>query len=104
MPEIIERIELEVDQFGRVSLPKELQERLEPGVVLVVEERHNGTIALRFARIQTVQPFDEHTPREPHLIDKNGILVISGAVTAEFDWDSFLQDREAPLHSLEQLA
>lgn len=102
MFEVIERVELQVDQFGQVSLPKELQERLEPGVVLVVEERHNGTIALRFERIQAVQPVNEHTPEQPQLIDKDGILVIRGEVPAEFDWDSFLQDREAPLHNLEQ--
>ena len=103
MLEIIERVELQIDQDGQVALPKELQERLEPGVALVVETRHNGTIALRLARVQMVQSF-KHTQVQPQLIDKDGILIIGGEVSVDFDWDSFLQDREAPLHNLERLA
>ncbi|RIK39952.1 MAG: hypothetical protein DCC55_16630 [Chloroflexi bacterium] len=104
MLEIIERVELQIDQDGQVALPKELQERLEPGVALVVETRHNGTIALRLARVQVAQLFNKHTPVQPQLIDKDGLLIIRDEVPIDFDWDSLLQDREAPLHNLEQIA
>lgn len=102
MAEFIERVELEVDQFGQISLPKELQEKLEPGIILVVETRHNGTIGLRLQRVAMTQVSNEPSP--PQLIDKEGILVVRGEVPTDFDWHAFLEDREAPLHTTEVMA
>jgi hypothetical protein len=101
MTELIDRVELNIDQSGQLFLPKELQEKLEPGIVLVVETRHNGTIALQVQRVQAAQVINEQVSSQPQLIDKDGILVVRGEVSAEFDWDTFLDDREAPLHSFE---
>ncbi|CAN5384693.1 hypothetical protein BH10CHL1_BH10CHL1_45210 [soil metagenome] len=104
MVELIDRVELNVDQFGQISLPKGLQEKLEPGVALVVETRHNGAIGLRIQRVSLTQTINEETLSSPQLVNKDGILVVRGEVPADFDWDMFLQEREAPLHTTEPAA
>ncbi len=104
MVELIDRVELNVDQFGQISLPKGLQEKLEPGIALIVETRHNGAIGLRIQRVPITPIINEPSSPPPQLIDKDGILVVRGEVSADFDWDAFLQDREAPFHTLEPAA
>lgn len=101
MVELIDRVELIVDKFGQISLPKRLQEKLEPGIALVVETRHNGAIGLRIQRMPNSQGINESSPSAPQLVNKDGVLVVRGEVPADFDWDAFLQAREAPLHMLE---
>ncbi|MCI0556103.1 MAG: hypothetical protein L0287_34615 [Anaerolineae bacterium] len=101
MSKLIDRVKLHVDQSGQLSLPKELQEKLEPGIVLVVETRHNGAIALQVQRVQAPQVINEQASSQPQLINKDGILVVRGEMPPEFDWDTFIDDREAPLHSFE---
>ena len=98
MIELLERIELEIETSGQVILPKELQEKLKPGIAFIVETRHNGTIALRIERVPAPLTVKAEVPMQPQLIDKDGVLVISGDVLPEFDWASFLDEREAPLH------
>lgn len=101
MVELIDRVELTVDQFGQIFLPKGLQEKLEPGVALVVETRHNGAIGLRIQRVPLTQVSNEPSLSSPQLVNKEGVLVVRGEVPVDFDWDALLQDREAPLHTLE---
>jgi hypothetical protein len=101
MNETIKRVESYVDQSGQVSLPRELQERLEPGVALVVETRQNDTIALRIQRVATADTLKVEPLLQPHLIDKGGLLGVRGEVSANFQWETSLAEREAPLHALE---
>jgi hypothetical protein len=101
MVESIDRVDLYVDQFGQISLPKGVQEKLEPGIVLVVETRHNGTIGLRIQRVPINQLINEQSSSPPQLVNKDGVLVVRGEVPGDFDWDVFLQEREAPLYTIE---
>ncbi len=94
MDKLAERVELSVDRFGQILLPKQIQEKLKPGIALAVESRKNGTIILRLEQTQL--------DLAPQLIDKDGMLVVRGEVPAGFDWSVFMQeDREAPLHTLQ---
>jgi len=104
MVELIDRVELTVDQFGQIFLPKGLQEKLEPGVALVVETRHNGAIGLRIQRVPISQVNNEQLSTLPQLVNKDGVLVVRGEVPVDFDWQTFLQEREAPLHTVESAA
>ncbi len=97
MDKTADRLELHVDQFGQILLPKQIQEQLKPGVVLAVESRANGTVVLRLQQIQPVLA--------PHLIDKAGVLVVRGEVSESFNWDTASPDeREAPLHTFQLTA
>ncbi len=70
MVELIDRVEFTVDQFDRFSLPKELQEKLEPGMVHVVETRYNDAIGLRIQRLSATQDINEETSSTPQLSTK----------------------------------
>lgn len=98
MVEPLERVELNIDRSGQLILPKELQEKLEPGIAFIVETRHNGVIALRIERLPNSSLVREEITSQPELIDKQGVLVVSGEVSPQFDWNLLLEDREAPLH------
>lgn len=98
MVEPLERVELNVDRSGQLILPKELQEKLEPGIAFIVETHHNGIIALRIERLPISSTGKEKISSQPELIDKQGVLVVSGEVSPQFDWNLLLEDREAPLY------
>ena len=57
-----------LDRFGRVVIPKKVRAELglSPGDPLKVESRDDGVL---------ISPFRD----EPHLVDKDGVLVFSGA-------------------------
>ncbi len=61
-------METVLDRFGRVLIPKKLREELglQPGAVLRIEESGQKIF---------LQPVKE----EPHLVNKGGVLVYSGA-------------------------
>jgi len=63
-----------IDKFGRVVIPKALRDGLQltSGTVLEVEEKAGKLI---------LQPFQE----QPVLVRKNGFLVHTGATTSRFD-------------------
>jgi AbrB family looped-hinge helix DNA binding protein len=57
-----------LDRFGRVLVPKKVRTELgiSPGDPLEIESRDGGIL---------IKPI----PDEPHLVDKDGVLVFSGA-------------------------
>jgi AbrB family looped-hinge helix DNA binding protein len=76
-------MELKVDKFGRVVLPKKLREHLGVGLSLRVEvkETRDG-ILLKPVR------------RESGLMMKDGILILrgSGMTDHNIDWDKLIED------------
>jgi AbrB family looped-hinge helix DNA binding protein len=68
----IMNVKATLDRFGRVLIPKKVRTRLgiSPGDVLVVESRDDGIL---------IKPIDD----EPHLVDKEGVLVFSGTSTGD---------------------
>ena len=64
---VTERIQISMDQFGRVVLPKEIRNRLgvSPGTEFEVEDRESS-ILLKPLR------------RKAKLVKKNGLLVVKG--------------------------
>lgn len=104
MVELLERVELTIDGTGKIILPKEVQESLEPGIVFVVETRHNGTIVLRIERQPSMMQRQDISSAKPKLIEKNGLLVVRGEVQKQFNWDLLLEERESPLHAWEPTA
>ena len=87
---------LHVDEAGQVRLPEELQKLLVPGTVLTVASRANGAISLRIevqSRLTEAQP--EGVKSLCRLIDEDSVLVITGPMPENFDWEAFmLEDRE----------
>jgi AbrB family looped-hinge helix DNA binding protein len=67
-------METTVDRFGRVLIPKTLRKDigLEPGVVLHIE-KEDGKILL------------EPLTGEPRLVEKQGVLVFTGAATGDIE-------------------
>ena len=81
-------LEVSLDKFGRVVLPKEVRDRLglEPGAILEIEEV-NDEIRLR--------PVE----REPCLTLKGGVLVYTGKASGDVD-EAVRAHREGRLKKL----
>jgi AbrB family looped-hinge helix DNA binding protein len=76
-------MELTIDKFGRVVLPKKLREHLGVGPSLKVEVKETPEGIL----LKPVQ-------RTSNLIRKNGILILkgSGEKSSQIDWHSLVDD------------
>jgi len=86
-------INLQVDAAGKVWLPETLQKMLVPGMVLTVASRDNDTIALRVevqSRISKAQSEDVESLQR--LKAEDGVLVFTGTVPENFDWEAFMQE------------
>lgn len=89
-------ITLQVDAAGQVWLPEKLQKMLVPGTVLTVASRDNGTIFLRIEvqpSLTEAQP--EATESLCRLKDEDGVLVFTGTVPENFNWEAFMQEERA---------
>jgi bifunctional DNA-binding transcriptional regulator/antitoxin component of YhaV-PrlF toxin-antitoxin module len=89
-----EPVALSVDDQGRLVLPGSVQDRLrlEPGMTLIVEEGDNGGIRLR-----------PEQPERPHLVDKEGILVVRAPSVSDLD-DAMRRERDLRISSLSERA
>lgn len=69
-------MEVTLDKFGRVVIPKAVREHLGlgPGAVLEIEEGEREGILLRPRR------------PEPDLMEEEGVLVFTGEPTANLEW------------------
>lgn len=81
-------MEATLDQFGRIVIPKEIREDfgLDPGSILVIEETQEEII---------LKPLHG----EPHLVDKGGVMVFSGASAGNIE-KSLQEHREKRLRKL----
>jgi AbrB family looped-hinge helix DNA binding protein len=80
---ILIAMELTIDKFGRVVLPKKLREHLGVGVSLKVEVKETAEgILLKPVR------------QASNLVMKDGILILkgSGENSDRIDWDSLVED------------
>jgi AbrB family looped-hinge helix DNA binding protein len=88
---ILIAMELSIDKFGRVVIPKKLREHLGVGAGLKVEvkEAPDG-ILLKPVR------------REPGLMMKDGVLILrGGGDNSHIDWDRLVEDdREERIREL----
>lgn len=68
-------MEITLDKFGRVVIPKSLRDRLGlgPGAVLEIEQGKQEDLVLRPRRPQ------------PDLVEEQGVLVFTGEPTAELE-------------------
>jgi bifunctional DNA-binding transcriptional regulator/antitoxin component of YhaV-PrlF toxin-antitoxin module len=74
-------MELKIDKFGRVVLPKKLREHLGVGVSLTVEVKEVPEGVL----LKPVR-------RESGLMMKDGILIHRGGDNSYIDWDRLVED------------
>jgi AbrB family looped-hinge helix DNA binding protein len=83
-------LQVTVDRFGRVVIPKAIRNDLglSSGSVLAIEETEKG-ILLRVVG------------DEPNVIDKNGVLVFTGAATGDLG-DAVRTHRDSRLQSIQQ--
>lgn len=81
-------METTLDQFGRIVIPKEIREDfgLDPGSILIIEETQEEII---------LKPLHG----EPHLANKDGIVVFSGTSTGSLE-KSLKEHRKKRLHKL----
>jgi hypothetical protein len=102
-------VELHVDESGRMWIPEELQEKLVPGTVLVVERQKHGavwlSVKLNASENQPVQHLEKipvvEEAQRPQLVKKGRVTVLRGEVPEGFDWDAFIQQgREERLQDL----
>ena len=72
---------LAVDKFGRIVLPKRLRERLHlvPGTGLTIEELPDGVV------LRTIR-------KQPSLINLDGLLVHTGKPSRPIDWNRVVED------------
>ena len=86
-----ELVELSVDEKGWIVVPGTVQNRLhlEPGMTLIVEEGDNGRIRLR------------PEPELPHLVDKQGILVVQAQPVSDLD-DAVRRERDRRITALSE--
>lgn len=69
-------MEVTLDKFGRVLIPKSVRERLGlgPGAILEIDQQEEDGILLRPRR------------PEPDLIEEEGVLVFTGEATGDLEW------------------
>jgi len=81
-------METTLDRFGRIIIPKKVRSNLglKPGAHLTIEET-DDTIVLK--------PVSD----EPHVIDKDGVLVFSGAATGNIE-ETLAQHRKERLKTI----
>jgi AbrB family looped-hinge helix DNA binding protein len=91
---MVQRVEVEVDEQGRIAVPTVVRDRLalKPGMTLVVEQELPDRTYLR------VRDDDE-----PQLVEKNGIWVIEGELTEDIG-DPVRKDRDERVRHLVQQA
>lgn len=94
-----ELIELQLEETDDTEILNDLQHKLLPGTLLVVENWKDEKISLRI--VETIlTSLESEAP--VGLIEKDGLLVYRGEPPQGFDWEAFLQEeREAPIHSFE---
>lgn len=85
-------MELSIDKFGRVVIPKKLREHLGVGLSLKVEVKETAEgILLKPVR------------RASGLVRKGGILVHQGEPSPHINWDSLVEDeREERIRKIAQ--
>jgi hypothetical protein len=94
-----ELIELQIEEIDNTEVLSNLQHKLLPGTLLVVENWEDEKISLRIVET-TLTSLESESP--VGLIEKDGLLVYRGEPPQGFDWEAFLQEeREAPIHSFE---
>ncbi|HEX6985867.1 MAG TPA: AbrB/MazE/SpoVT family DNA-binding domain-containing protein [Planctomycetaceae bacterium] len=85
---MVQRVEVEVDDQGRIAVPSAVRDRLEltPGTTLVVEQEADTT----YLRVRV-----EH----PRLVEKQGVLVVEGEVLGDIV-DPVRRERDARVEYL----
>jgi len=93
-------VALRVDERGQLEIPDEIQQRLFPGMVVLLRFPGDSNGAISAENGLKYKAALE--PATSGLVRENGVLVFRGAVEEGFDWDAFIQEgREAPLHPFE---